>query len=258
MKKKKNSASPGPRPKKRRRRRRGPGILISLLCLVLICAAILAAVTVFFKVKKVIVSGESRYSAEEVLEAAGIAEGENLFFLNKVAITNRIFRDRPYLDTVSIRRRFPDTVEIILQDCVPSAAVSFQNRYWLVDKKGKILEEISQEQAAGHCLVTGLELEEPQLGEYLDFSRPEQGKALSTILNTAENSGILKEIMGIHMEKLFEIKLQYTERFVVELGTVEDLEKKISFLNQVVERLGSTDTGVIDLTDPQTARFRPQ
>lgn len=232
--------------------------MISLLCLVLICAAILAAVTVFFKVKKVIVSGESRYSAEEVLEAAGIAEGENLFFLNKVAITNRIFRDRPYLDTVSIRRRFPDTVEIILQDCVPSAAVSFQNRYWLVDKKGKILEEISQEQAAGHCLVTGLELEEPQLGEYLDFSRPEQGKALSTILNTAENSGILKEIMGIHMEKLFEIKLQYTERFVVELGTVEDLEKKISFLNQVVERLGSTDTGVIDLTDPQTARFRPQ
>ena len=184
--------------------------MISLLCLVLICAAILAAVTVFFKVKKVIVSGESRYSAEEVLEAAGIAEGENLFFLNKAAITNRIFRDRPYLDTVSIRRRFPDTVEIILQDCVPSAAVSFQNRYWLVDKKGKILEEISQEQAAGRCLVTGLEREEPQVGKYLDFSQPEQGKALSTILNTAENSGILKEIMGIHMEKLFEIKLQYT------------------------------------------------
>ena len=77
-------------------------------------------------------------------------------------------------------------------------------------------------------------------------------------LSGAENSGILKEIMGIHMEKLFEIKLQYTERFAVELGTVEDLEKKISFLNQVVERLGSTDTGVIDLTDPQTARFRPQ
>ena len=47
--------------------------MISLLCLVLICAAILAAVTVFFKVKRVTVSGESRYSSEEVLEAAGIA-----------------------------------------------------------------------------------------------------------------------------------------------------------------------------------------
>ena len=40
---------------------------------------VLAAVTVFFKVKRVTVSGESRYSSEEVLEAAGIAEGENLF-----------------------------------------------------------------------------------------------------------------------------------------------------------------------------------
>ncbi len=270
MKKKKSSAPPGPRPRKRRRRRRGPGILISLLCLVLICAAILAAVTVFFKVKRVTVSGESQYSAEEVLQAAGIAEGENLFFLNKVAITNRIFRDRPYLDTVSIRRKFPDTVEIVLKDCVPSAVVSYENRYWLVDKKGKILEEIidflgeyaetleAMEQKQIEKLGLLLALEDPQVGEYLDFSQQEQGKALSTILNTAENSGILKEIMGIDMTKLFEIRLQYTERFVVELGTVEELEKKISFLNQVVERLGSTDTGVIDLTDPQTARFRPQ
>ena len=246
------------RPKKRRRRRRGPGILVSLLCLMMICAAILAAVTVFFKVKHVVVSGESQYAAGEVLKAAGIAEGENLFFLNKAAITNRIFRDRPYLDTVSLRRKFPDTVEIVLKDCVPAAAVSFQNHCWIVDKKGKILEEISDSQAAEYCLVTGLQLEKPQVGEYLDFSQPEQGKALATILNTAENSGILKEIMGIDLEKLFEIRLQYTERFMVELGTVEDMEKKIGFLHQVVERLGSTDTGVIDLTDPQTARFRPQ
>ena len=52
--------------------------------------------------------------------------------------------------------------------------------------------------------------------------------------------------------------MHYTERFEVELGTVEDLTKKIGFLKSVVERLGEMDVGVVDLTDPQTARFRPE
>ncbi len=90
----------------------------------------------------------------------------------------------------------------------------------------------------------------------LDHSKKE--KALFTILNTATNSDILEEIINIDINQIFEIRLRYTERFVVELGTVEDLTKKIGFLKSVVERLGEMDTGVIDLTNPQTARFRPE
>ena len=77
-------------------------------------------------------------------------------------------------------------------------------------------------------------------------------------MNTATNSDILEEIINIDINQIFEIRLRYTERFVVELGTVEDLTKKIGFLKSVVERLGEMDTGVIDLTNPQTARFRPE
>lgn len=261
MKKKKRKATEHkgkPRKRRRKRNRRGPGLLISFFCMVLICAAILAAVTVFLKVKTVTVVGDTRYDALELAQASQIPVGSNMFFLNKFAARDRIFAGHPYLDEVTIRRRLPDTVEITVTECVPVAAVQTGEGYWLIDAKGKLLENITYDQAVQTCLVTGMEIKEPKVGDYATFSDEEKAKALFTILNTAQNSAILKEIMGIDMQKLFEIKLQYTDRFTVELGTIEDLEKKISFLESVIGKLGSTDVGVIDLTDAQTARFRPE
>ena len=117
---------------------------------------------------------------------------------------------------------------------------------------------VSAEETGGLCAVVGLEFQQPEAGSYADFLDKEKEKALFTILNTATNSDILEEIINIDINQIFEIRLRYTERFVVELGTVEDLTKKIGFLKSVVERLGEMDTGVIDLTNPQTARFRPE
>ncbi len=260
MKKKKRKTTEykgKPRKRRRRRNRRGPGLLISFFCLVLICAAILAAVTVFFKVKEITVVGDTRYDAQELAKASQISVGENMFFLNKFAAIDRIFKDHPYLDEVTMHRRLPDTIEINVTECVPVAALESGGAYWLIDAKGKLLENIPYDRAVQTCLITGAELKEPKVGKYATFSDEEKAKALFTILNTAQNSDILKEIMGIDIQKIFEIKLQYTDRFTVELGTVEDLEKKIGFLESVIGKLGSTDTGVIDLTDAQTARFRP-
>ena len=245
--------------KRRRRRRRGPGLAMPVVCLTLACAAVLTATTIFFKVKNVEALGDTRYSKSEIVQAAGIETGENLIFINKVAAINRIFDGRPYLDEVSVRRRLPDTVEIYVTECAPAAALpAAEGQYWLVDKKGKLLELVPAEGAGGLCVVAGLELQQPEAGHYADFLDKEKEKALFTILNTAENSGILKEIINIDINQIFEIRLQYTERFEVELGTVEDLTKKIGFLKSVVERLGEMDVGVVDLTDPQTARFRPE
>lgn len=254
----KNASMAKPR-KRRCRRRRGPGLLIPFFCLTLACAAVLTAVTIFFKVKTVEAVGETRYSKQEIVQAAGIETGENLIFINKIAAINRIFDGRPYLDEVSVRRRLPDTVEIYVTECAPAAALpAAEGQYWLMDKKGKLLELVSAEETGGLCAVVGLELQQPEAGSYADFLDKEKEKALFTILNTATNSDILEEIINIDINQIFEIRLRYTERFVVELGTVEDLTKKIGFLKSVVERLGEMDTGVIDLTNPQTARFRPE
>ena len=143
--------------------------------------------------------GDTRYSAQELIDASQITIGENLFFINKFAAQERILADRPYLDEVTIRRRLPDGIEIQATECQPVAALQVGQTYWLMDTKGKLLGEVTAEQAAQYCVVTGMEPEEEKPGIYVTFSDEEKGKALFSILNTAQNSDILKEIMSIDM-----------------------------------------------------------
>ena len=242
---------------RRRRRRRGSSVFVTLLCIVLIMAAVLAAMTIFFKVRTVTVTGESRYSQDEIVAASGIEPGQNMFMLNKFAAISRIFAECPYLDEIVMRRRLPAEMEIIITECVPVAAIQTAQGYYIIDTDCKLLELTDANGAAQYCLVTGVELTDPEVGKNANFTQSEKQKPLQTILNTAQINDILDEIKEIDLEKIFEIELSYADRFTVQLGTVEDLEKKVRFLGVCISELGPEERGIIDVSDPQTARFRP-
>ena len=55
-----------------------------------ICGAIVAALTLFFRVNTVVVSGQQRYTQQQILDASGIQTGDNLFLLNKYDVANQI------------------------------------------------------------------------------------------------------------------------------------------------------------------------
>ena len=81
-----------------RRRRRGRfSFLTKLLCILLIAGAVVAALTVFFKVQSITVSGNARYTSEEVVAASGIEIEDNLFLLNKYSAAQAIFEKLPYV-----------------------------------------------------------------------------------------------------------------------------------------------------------------
>lgn len=92
----------------RRNRRRSRGrfaFLYRLLCFVLICAAIVGALVLFFKVDTISVSGNDRYSRETILAASGVSEGDNLFLLNKYDAAAKITEALPYVESVRLSRQ---------------------------------------------------------------------------------------------------------------------------------------------------------
>ena len=96
-----------------RRRRRGRfSFLTKLLCILLIAGAVVAALTVFFKVQSITVSGNARYTSEEVVAASGIEIEDNLFLLNKYSAAQAIFEKLPYVEEATINRALPDTIVI--------------------------------------------------------------------------------------------------------------------------------------------------
>ena len=88
----------------RRRRRGNFGFLYKLLSVLVICAAVVMALTLFFRVDTIRVTGTERYTEDEVIEASGIQLGDNLFLLNKYEAARSIAEQLPYIDIIGSPR----------------------------------------------------------------------------------------------------------------------------------------------------------
>ena len=144
------------RRKSNRRRRRGRfGFLYKLLSVLAICAAVVLALTLFFRVNTLEISGGVRYTTEQIQEASGIEIGDNLFLLNKFDVRNRLAEELPYIEDVHINRRLPSTLIIEVTECSQVFAVMQSGSAWLISPSGKIVDRVEPAEAEGIPTVGG-------------------------------------------------------------------------------------------------------
>ena len=239
----------------RRGRRRSFRGLVSFICFVMILAAIVSAAVIFFKIGSVEVIGDTKYTDQQIISASGITTGQSMFLFNKFASISSIFAECPYIDEIQMRRSLPDVIQIIVTPCTPTAVIESTDGSYIIDMKGKILEKTGISEASGLPVVRGGQFDTPEIGKYVVFSEEESSKALFSVLNTAKNSDILENISDIDITKVYDIKFKYLGRFIVEIGSVDDIERKFKFADAVVGSLGDNDMGIIDVSSGQTGYF---
>ena len=61
-------------------------------------------------------TGNSRYSQEEIIKATGIQTGDNLFRMNKYQIAHQVLQGLPYVEELTIRRALPSTIVITVKE----------------------------------------------------------------------------------------------------------------------------------------------
>ncbi|MFQ9053385.1 MAG: cell division protein FtsQ/DivIB [Oscillospiraceae bacterium] len=124
------------RHRRSRRKRQGNfAFLYRLLTFVMICGAIVAALSLFFKADQIFVTGASRYSQQQVLQASGIRQGRNLFLLNKHQAAAAITDQLPYVESVRIRRQLPNALRIEITECTHPLALEQDGALWLLKRQ---------------------------------------------------------------------------------------------------------------------------
>lgn len=241
----------------RGRRGRRFGVLYKLLTLVVVCAAAVLALTLFFKVESVEVTGNSRYSAQEIQDACGVSLGDNLYLLSKPDMVQRLHQQLPYIDEVRITRRLPNTLCVQVTEFTTVYAVEQEGTVWLLTSGGKIVETAAER--GDTPLIDGCELLAPSLGGDVSFAlelqnRQESLFALLTALESAELTGAVR---AIHLGDPTVLSMDYTERFTVEMPYGADYPRLLRYLTLVIEELETNLTGVIDLTRDGEPHFRP-
>ena len=208
--------------RRNRRRRRGRASFpLRLLCLAVVIAAFLGALTMFFRIDMIVVEGNERYTEEQIIEAAGVQKEQNLVLLNKYKVKQSIFDTLPYVETVVINRKYPDALILTVTECTASAALTGENGTWLMSGEGKILERAAQI-PEGCARVTGC-----MIGE-IDLS---DGTAIT---------------------------FTYLDRFTVKMPWDADIAYKLGNVRTVVEQLEANQTGTINLMNDGRADFIPE
>ena len=241
--------------KHNKRRRKGRfAAFYRVLCLVLIVAAMGAAVAVFFKADHLEISGNKRYSNQEIIEASGVETGSNLYSINKYKVAGQITAALPYVESVRIYRRLPDTLCMEVNECTDLVAIRQDGKDWLMSYTGKLVEETAASKE--HAAVTGLTLLEPKTG--MAQTDEEHAAALRQLLDLTgqlQVKGMLGDVQEIHLEDPHVITLRYLDRFNVELPWNADLDYKLDFLIAVVEKLEGYEKGTLKLTEDGEAHF---
>lgn len=245
--------------RKRGRRRRGRrfGVLGKLLTVVAVCAAAVLALTLFFKVQTVSVTGNSRYTAQEIQDACGISLGDNLYLLSKPDMVEKLHRQLPYIDEVRITRQLPSTLSIQVTEFTTVYAMEQEGTVWLVTSGGKIVDSaISAEDVPA---ISGCELLAPSVGSDLSFALELQNRqeSLLSLLRALEDAGLTGELRAIRLDDPTILSLDYTERFTVEMPYGADYPRLLRYLEAVIAELETNLTGVIDLTRDGEPHFRP-
>lgn len=213
--------------KRRRNRGRFPG-LYRLVSVILILAAIVAACVIFFRVGEITVQGNTRYTAQQIIDVTGVETGDNLFGVNKSKVARELLARLPYIQSVSVRRKLPDTLMITVSEGTAAAAIAQGGKWWLVGPDGKLLEE-AKAAPQGCAQVTGLVPLAPAVGTYLaaEESQMERVENLRTLLSALAETGLLERVETIDLSAQYQILFRCDGRFDVSISTT--LEKGMDY-----------------------------
>lgn len=244
------------RVRRRRRRRTALARRVIALALVTLAAAALALAgwrlltAPQLAVGTVDVLGASRVPVEEVLEAAAIAPGTNIFRIHPGRIVARL-EAIPGVRRAEVVRELPNRVVLVIEERRPFTLVHGTRLHWL-DEEGRVLGDASRAVAPPVPVISGLGDEEVESRDRTPGPRTRAALALIRTL-VRSGSALTEAISEIDMSRRDGPVLYTVDGIEVRLGS-EDWEERLGRLEGVLGQVAEQDAGisVVDL------RFRDQ
>jgi len=242
-----------------------------ILCIGIAVAVVLAVIfgmAIFFKVdaEKILVSGADKYSETQIVEAAGIKDGENLFSISEPRISSIIIDRLPYVKRVRVGIKLPDTVKIEIEELeVVYSVEDNEGGWWLIDSAGGVIDQTNSAEARQHTQILGVKIAKPTVGEPAKAWQPvsedseegtepvtvlasEQLSTVCTVTQYLEDCGIIGELASIDVTNLGDIQLWHGEKYQILLGDTMEMSFKIRTLKSTLDQMGNYQSGVLDIS----------
>lgn len=240
--------------------------LLRLATAAAVVLALFAGMSIFFKVdsEKILVAGAEKYTAWDVAQASGVQDGDGLLGLSKAKIAARICKKLPYVDSVRVGIKLPDTVHIEIEERTVAYAISdTMSNWWLLNAEGRIIDKTDAAAAKSYTQIVGVKIVGAVLGEQAVASEvaattPTDASAQPLVsgksqldnalllVGAMEKNGIMGNVNSVDVSDAARLTLVYEDRFQINLGDNSKMDYKIASVKATVKELGDYDQGYLD------------
>ena len=170
-----------------RRRKLKKNMLSVLLAVVAMCVGLVLVFSLFFKINTITISGDKVYSDKMIADKSGIEMGENLFKVNEEKLAEKLSKDLPYIKSVTVERKLPDTIIINVEAAKEVAAITTKKGFVLLDETGKVLDKNASILKENVAVINNVKLKEYIEGEKVVLTDEKKTETLIKLFEAIKN-----------------------------------------------------------------------
>lgn len=229
------------------------------LLLFIVCGIVFALVSPIFNIKEIRVINNEQISTETILSLSQLQLGQNLFKYNRNKVEEEI-KTNPYIESVNIKRKIPNRVEITIKERQKNYNIQFLNGYAYINNQGYILE--ISEQKLDLPVIQGYSTAEEQIveGNRLIEQDLQSLEVVIQIMNICKNYELDKKVSSIDIsnKENYVIYIE-EEKKTIYLGDESNLNNKMLYIPTTLEETKGKEGYIYidrDSKNKFTSRFR--
>jgi cell division protein FtsQ len=224
-------------------------VLIGIIAFAIVVYIVLysRSLNSLYPVKQIIFNGNRHLSDDEIKTLAGVHSHDSLILLSSGKISSQLLRS-PWIRSVSIQKVLPDTLSMTIREAEPFALLEMNKHLFLVDERGKLLEELRENSIPFLPVIAGDPYKEKgALVEAIRLAKVMNDKGLSSGKDRIEIEAHRPDELAVTIDGIV-VK-------VGEGGYEEKLEKLL-YLEEDIKRMG-IQVDYIDLRFAGKAIVKP-
>ena len=227
------------------------------LLIIIIAGIIFALVSPIFNIKEINVSNNNQINTETIISLSQLNLGQNIFKFNKNKV-NKNIKTNAYIESVEIKRKLPNKVQIQIEERKQEYNEEFLNGYAYINNQGYILQISEEKQALP--TIQGISTPDEQIveGNRLNSEDLEKLEVIIQIMNICKNYELDSKITNIDISTKDEYTLYLEEeKKTIYLGDKSNLSNKMLYVQVIIEENRGKE-GAIFVNGDLNNNFKPR
>ena len=230
---------------------------IVLACVLILLLTAVLIVLPMFRIETIVVEGENYHTEAEIIKAAGIKEGDELFSFSKQEVYDRIFDACGNVQKISISRGF-GTVRITVVEGQNLTYTEYNGRYYMLDDTFRAWA-VSDNEAdfAAYPEIKLPEIAGITLGAEISFASGDVSY-IRELISHLDSADVFSKITEINVEKKYSVSYVMNDSCRINLGKISDLSTKLRTAEKILMEKGenSASWAVVDVSNLQKPTYR--